>query len=90
MLPYAMVGALASSFFLPSPWKWLMLTAQGLFYGLALFDPLIPERSPAKRLSSVIRAFVVLVAAAACALKIFFRSPQQLWKETKVGTAKGQ
>ena len=65
-----------------------MLAAQALFYGLAAIDPLIPEKNPVKRLSAVIRAFVVLVAAAACAIKIFFSPPQQLWKETKVGAAK--
>jgi biofilm PGA synthesis N-glycosyltransferase PgaC len=89
MLPFAMLGALAFSFFLPAPWNWLMLAPQALFYGLALLDPVIPEGNVVKRLSSVIRAFVVLVAAAAAALKIFFAPPQQLWKETKVGAAKG-
>lgn len=90
MLPYAMLGALGFSLFLPSPWNWLTLAAQGLFYGLALLDPVLREGNPVKRLSSVIRAFLVLVAAAAVALKIFFAPPQQLWKETKVGAAKGQ
>ena len=90
MLPYALLGALGFSFFLPAPWNWLTLAAQGVFYGLALLDPFIPEGNPVKRLSSVIRAFLVLVAAAAVALKIFFAPPQHLWKETKVGAAKGQ
>jgi cellulose synthase/poly-beta-1,6-N-acetylglucosamine synthase-like glycosyltransferase len=89
LLPYGMLGALLFSFFLPAPWKLPVLCAQALFYGLALLDPVIPEKNPVKRLSAVIRAFVVLVAAAACALNIFFRPAQQLWKETKVGTAKG-
>jgi cellulose synthase/poly-beta-1,6-N-acetylglucosamine synthase-like glycosyltransferase len=89
MLPYAMFGALVFSFFLPAPFKLFVLVSQAIFYGLAMIDPLIPETNPVKRLSAVIRAFVVLVTAAACALNIFFRPAQHLWKETKVGTAKG-
>ena len=88
LLPFAMLGALLFSFFLPYPWVGLMLGAQAIFYGLAAIDTLIPENNPLKRFSAVIRAFVVLVAAAACALSVFFRPSQQLWKETKVGTAK--
>jgi len=84
LLPFAMLGALLFSFFLPAPWKLPLLIAQMAFYALALLDPLIPEKNPLKRLSAVIRAFVVLVAAAACALNVFFRPAQQLWKETKV------
>jgi len=88
LLPFAMFGALLFSLFLPAPWKLPVLGAQSAFYGLALLDPVIPERNPLKRLSAVIRAFVVLVAAAACALNVFFRPAQQLWKETKVETGK--
>ena len=89
MLPYAMLGTLIFSFFLPASWRLPVLLAQALFYGLAILDPVIPEKNPAKRLSAVTRAFIVLVAAAACAVNVFFRPAQQLWKETKVGTAKG-
>jgi cellulose synthase/poly-beta-1,6-N-acetylglucosamine synthase-like glycosyltransferase len=84
LLPFAMLGTLAFSLFLPAPWKLPLLSAQTAFYALALLDPLIPEKNPVKRLSAVIRAFVVLVAAAACALNVFFRPARQLWKETKV------
>jgi cellulose synthase/poly-beta-1,6-N-acetylglucosamine synthase-like glycosyltransferase len=88
LLPYAMLGAFIFSWFLPAPWKLPLLAAQAVFYALALLDPLIPEKNPVKRLSAVIRAFVVLVAAAACALNVFFRPARQLWKETKVETGK--
>ena len=88
LLPFFMLGALAFSLFLPVPWREAAIGAQVIFYGMALADPLIPERNPLKRVSTVIRTFVVLVAAAACALNVFFRPAQQLWKETKVGTAK--
>jgi biofilm PGA synthesis N-glycosyltransferase PgaC len=84
LLPFGLLGALGFSLFLPEPGRSVLIAAQLLFYGLALADPVIPQSNPLKRVSAVIRAFVVLVAAAACALTVFFRPPQQLWKETKV------
>ena len=87
LLPFALLGAVLSSFFLPIPWRIVALVAQGIFYGLALADPFIPERGPLKRLSAVIRTFVVLVAAAACALAVFVLPAQRLWKETRAPLA---
>ena len=63
-----MLTAAASSFFLPQPWRTPVLIAQGLLYLLAITDSVMPETFPLKRLSAVIRAFVVLTAAAFCAL----------------------
>jgi poly-beta-1,6-N-acetyl-D-glucosamine synthase len=83
LLPFAMLTAALSSFFLPAPWRMPILSAQGLFYLLAIADPVIPERSLLKRLSAVIRAFVVLTAAAFCALAVFVLPAQKLWKETR-------
>lgn len=88
LLPYAMILTAASSLGLPDPWRVLAIAAQTLFYGLALLDPLIPETNKLKRLSGVIRAFVVLVAAALCAVAVFILPAQRLWKETKVGVAR--
>jgi cellulose synthase/poly-beta-1,6-N-acetylglucosamine synthase-like glycosyltransferase len=88
LLPFAMLTAAASSFFLPQPWLAPVLISQGLFYVLAVTDPVIPEKFPLKRLSAVIRAFVVLTAAAFCALAVFILPAQKLWKETRVETAK--
>jgi biofilm PGA synthesis N-glycosyltransferase PgaC len=83
LLPFAMLTAAAASFFLPQPWRTPVLIAQGLFYLLAITDPVIPETFPLKRLSAVIRAFVVLTAAAFCALAVFILPAQKLWKETR-------
>jgi cellulose synthase/poly-beta-1,6-N-acetylglucosamine synthase-like glycosyltransferase len=83
LLPFALLIALGSAFFLPHPWRLLFVTPQVLFYALALADPIIAEKSPLKRLSALIHAFVVLVAAAACALSVFFRPAHLLWKETR-------
>jgi len=83
LLPFALLAAMLASFFLPNPWRAIALGLQGIFYGLAATDPFIPELSPLKRLSAVVRVFVVLTAAAGCALTVFVLPAQQLWKETR-------
>ncbi len=88
LLPFAMIVTAFSSFGLPAPWRLIVLAAQALFYALALLDPLVPEKNPLKRFSAVTRAFVVLVAAALCALAVFVLPAQRLWKETTVGVAR--
>lgn len=84
MLPFAMLAILVSSFGLPRPWREAALFLQLGFYALAIVDPLIPERIPVKRVSSLVRTFVVLVAAALSGIAIFFVPPQRLWRETRV------
>jgi len=88
LLPFALIAALVSSFGLPQPWWTLALVSQAAFYGLALLDPIIPRAFPLKRASAVIRAFVVLVAAALCAIAVFVLPAQRLWKETRVSVAR--
>jgi biofilm PGA synthesis N-glycosyltransferase PgaC len=85
ILPWALVSAAASSFFLPAGYRDLALAAQAAGYALALADPLVPERFPLKRLTSPVRTFVVLMAAALCAVSILFLPRQALWKETRTG-----
>ncbi len=87
LLPFAMISGLVSSFFLAAPFRTAALAAQVLFYGLALLDPKIPDASSVKRLSAPIRAFVVLVAAALCAVAVLFIPAHRLWRETRVGVA---
>ncbi len=84
LLPFAMLAALVSTFFLPQPLMILAAAGQACFYGAGLVDPLVPERTALKRLTGVIRAFLVLVAAALCATAVFFLPAQKLWKETRV------
>jgi poly-beta-1,6-N-acetyl-D-glucosamine synthase len=88
LLPFALLAIALSSFWLPSPWRGLALIAQALFYLLALADTYIPEGNPVKRLSAVLRAFIVLVGAALCAVAIFVMPAQALWKETRVRSAR--
>jgi biofilm PGA synthesis N-glycosyltransferase PgaC len=87
LLPFAMIAALVSTFFLPQPLMLVAAAGQACFYAAALVDPLVPERTALKRITGVIRAFLVLVAAAFCATAVFFLPAQQLWKETRVSTA---
>jgi hypothetical protein len=87
ILPFAMIGAFASSFGLPHPWNQAAVLLQCVFYGLAMIDPVIPEQIPVKRVSSLVRTFVVLVAAALSGIAIFFIPPQRLWRETRVGSS---
>jgi cellulose synthase/poly-beta-1,6-N-acetylglucosamine synthase-like glycosyltransferase len=84
VLPWALVALLVASPFLPGPWNLLMLAGQGLFYGLALVDPWIPEASKLKKLTSVIRTFVVLMLAALVAVSRLWRTPESFWPRPTV------
>lgn len=83
LLPYALIAIAAGSFGLPPPWRDALLGAQVLFYGAAIFDAFVPEGKFLKRITSVVRAFVVLVGAALCAIVVFVVPAQTLWKETR-------
>lgn len=85
MLPFALLAIAISSFALPGPWRMLAMASQVVFYGVALLDPAIPEQNPLKRYTAIIRAFVVLVTAALCAVAVFFLPARLLWKETRGG-----
>jgi poly-beta-1,6-N-acetyl-D-glucosamine synthase len=86
LLPFALLGIASSSFGLPSPWREASLAAQALLYGTALLDYFTPERAPWKRLSSPLRAFLVLMGAAFCAPFLLARRGPR-WKETRIGAA---
>lgn len=79
LLPFALLAVGVCSFFLGSPWAAVALTGQVLFYGLALVDPWLTNRNPIKRISSLARTFVVLMAAAFCAASILYRSSDSFW-----------
>ena len=87
LLPFALIACLISSFALPAPWKGIALAGQAVFYGLALIDPIIPEGNTFKKFSGGVRAFVVLIAAAFCAITVFVLPARRLWRETRVGIA---
>jgi biofilm PGA synthesis N-glycosyltransferase PgaC len=83
MLPFALLLIFLLSFFLPEPWSAIMIGVQALFYALAVADLIVPERNFLKRITSPVRAFVVLVAAALCAIVVWFVPPENLWKPTR-------
>jgi len=84
LAPFALILMAVSSLGLPDPWRWIAVSAQAVFYVLALLDPLIPAGWPAKRISSLARTFVVLMAASFCAVAIFVVPARRLWRETRV------
>ena len=87
LLPEVLIVLLLASFWLPAAWSWPAVAGQCVFYGLAWIDPWIREASLLKRATAPVRAFVVLLAAALCAVRIFFCRPETLWKQTRVRTA---
>jgi hypothetical protein len=87
LLPFLLAALLATSFGLPSPWRWLAALPQLAFWGVALLDPLVADGGMVKKLTGLPRAFAVLVWAAACAWKILFVSPRDLWVETRTAKA---
>jgi biofilm PGA synthesis N-glycosyltransferase PgaC len=80
LLPFALIGIALSSFWLPRPWNTLAIGAQLVFYGVAAADLALPEGFPLKRVTSPIRAFVVLMAAALCATSVLFRDSRSFWR----------
>lgn len=77
LLPFALLAIAVTSFWLPAPWAMLALLAQAAFYGAALADPWLP--SWLRRISSPIRTFVTMMAAALCASSILFLPASTFW-----------
>lgn len=78
LLPFLLIAIAVSSAFLSPAAATAAIAAQAVFYGLALLDPVLPR--PLKPVSSVIRTFVVLLAAALVAASILFRSAESFWR----------
>lgn len=87
LLPFALLALALSSFRLPPFWAAAAITGQATFYALAALDLVLPEKWALKRLSSPVRTFVVLMAASACAVSIFFIPGQALWKTVALPAA---
>jgi cellulose synthase/poly-beta-1,6-N-acetylglucosamine synthase-like glycosyltransferase len=86
LMPFALILMAISSLGLPGGWRVAAVTVQVACYLLAALDPRIPKSWPIKRLSSLARTFVVLMAASLCAVAIFFVPARKLWKETRVAS----
>jgi len=85
-VPFLFPIVLVTSFGLPPAWRAAALAAQAAFYLVAALDPLIPEGWKAKRLTSVARTFVTLMAASACAVIILFSPSARLWRPTRLAS----
>ncbi len=81
LLPYFVIGASVSAFFLPEPWVRPVVVAEILFYGLALINWWVPRESKWKRITSPPSLLVVLAAAALCAVSVLFVEPHRLWMQ---------
>jgi biofilm PGA synthesis N-glycosyltransferase PgaC len=88
LLPFALLVAAATTPALDEPWRVSAIAAQALFYGLALADWWIPPGFFGKRVSSPLRSFVVLLAAAFCGAFALLRPAGALWKETQIRSAR--
>ena len=82
LLPWCLIVIAVSSCWLPAPWNLAMLACQGIFYGIAVLDLVLPSRMPLKRISSPVRTFVTMMIAALWGLAVFFVPAQSLWKVT--------
>jgi poly-beta-1,6-N-acetyl-D-glucosamine synthase len=86
-LPWVVILIGLESFALPEPWNLVALLPQAVFYLCAAVDVWIPRGNPVKRITSLARTVVSLLAASIVALRIFFVPPRDLWKPTEIPAA---
>jgi len=87
ILPWTLLAAVAASWVLPQEgWRTFFLWGEIALGGAALLDTVIPRGLLLKRLTSPLRTFLLMNAAALAALAVFFVPAQWLWKPTKVAT----
>jgi cellulose synthase/poly-beta-1,6-N-acetylglucosamine synthase-like glycosyltransferase len=84
LIPYCLIVLAAATFGLPPNLRMIAAGLQIAFYSIALIDLLLPSGFPLKGLTSPVRTFVVLGAAALFGVKVYFVPPRTLWKETTV------
>jgi poly-beta-1,6-N-acetyl-D-glucosamine synthase len=84
LLPYALIAATVSAFWLPDPLRWPVVAGIAAFYAAAAADVVLPESFPLKKLTSAVRTFLVLMAADLCAIVILFVPPAKLWNPTQL------
>jgi cellulose synthase/poly-beta-1,6-N-acetylglucosamine synthase-like glycosyltransferase len=87
LLPWMLIATAIGTYALPEPWRMLAAAGQIAFYGVALIDGWLPKGFPLKRISAPARSFLVLLAAAAAAVRVLFTPAGRLWKETRVTSA---
>lgn len=84
VLPYVLLVIFCSSWWLPWPWNVLVPGGQLMCCALAVINPFIGEHAKLKKLSAPAWTFGVMMAAAACAVLIWFVPARTLWQPTQV------
>jgi cellulose synthase/poly-beta-1,6-N-acetylglucosamine synthase-like glycosyltransferase len=85
VLPWAILLTVAATIALPaSPVRNALLYGDAALPLLALVDLWAPKGFPLKRLTSAARMFLVMNAAALLSASVFFVSPRNLWRPTRV------
>jgi poly-beta-1,6-N-acetyl-D-glucosamine synthase len=82
IVPYCLIGIALSTLGLPGVLQVPAIAFQVVFYGAAALDSMVPAGFPIKRITSAVRAFVVLMWASLVGLKVFFVPPERIWRET--------
>jgi cellulose synthase/poly-beta-1,6-N-acetylglucosamine synthase-like glycosyltransferase len=85
VLPWALLAMALSVFWLPVAMgvRAALLAAMLLGIGLAIVEPWLPRSL--KRVASPLRTFLVMNAASAVSVSVFFMSAQKLWRPTVAG-----
>jgi biofilm PGA synthesis N-glycosyltransferase PgaC len=84
LLPFAILIATISGFFLTGYWALAVLAGETVIYGLALFDPWLPRSI--RRLSLPVRTFVILMLATLFASSILILPASRFWSSATGGT----
>lgn len=84
ILPWLLIVAVISSLFLPDPLRRVVVGVEVLCILLVAVDPWLPETFIVKRLTSPLRTFAGLMAAALCSIAVLVVPPRKLWKQTRV------
>src|SRR5206468_1719475 len=85
LLPWLLIILASSSFFLPAPWREILLIGQAAFYGFGLANIWISKPPILKRLSSGTHTFLVMMLATLGGLYVLFVPPRTLWKVNSAG-----
>jgi cellulose synthase/poly-beta-1,6-N-acetylglucosamine synthase-like glycosyltransferase len=87
VLPWAILLAWAATIALPdSGFRSFLLTDELTLLAIAALDPVLPKRSPLRRISSPARTFLTMSAAAVLSMLVFVVPPNSLWRPTRVKT----
>jgi cellulose synthase/poly-beta-1,6-N-acetylglucosamine synthase-like glycosyltransferase len=82
IVPWCLLGMAGAALGMREPARTIALAGQAILYFIALIDLIVPPRFAVKKVTSPIRTFIILMAAAFLAIRVFFVPARSLWKET--------